>query len=68
MPPRPKEVLSKLQKIGFEIKRTSGSHIVLRHPDGRQTYIAMHTKDLPEGTFRAILKQAEISKDEFDLL
>ena len=66
MPYKPKEILSKLLKLGFlEIKR-SGSHIVLRHPDGRQTYLAIHTKDIPEGTFKAILKQAQISKSIFD--
>ena len=51
MPYSAKEVLAKLLKAGFFEKRQSGSHIVLRHPDGRQTYIAMHTKDIPEGTY-----------------
>ncbi|HOV93070.1 MAG TPA: type II toxin-antitoxin system HicA family toxin [Candidatus Kapabacteria bacterium] len=36
MPYKPNEVLSKLQKAGFEIKRQNGSHIILRHKDGRQ--------------------------------
>jgi predicted RNA binding protein YcfA (HicA-like mRNA interferase family) len=39
--------------------------VVLRHPDGRQTYIAIHTKDVPRGTFRSILKQAKLTEDEF---
>ena len=65
MPYKASEVLSKLLKIGFEKKRQSGSHIILRHEDGRQTYISIHTKDIPEGTFRAILKQAGISIDDF---
>jgi predicted RNA binding protein YcfA (HicA-like mRNA interferase family) len=54
MPYQPKEVLNKLLKAGFVIKRKSGSHVVLRHSDGRQTYVAMHTKDIPEGTFKKI--------------
>ncbi|MFA5805081.1 MAG: type II toxin-antitoxin system HicA family toxin [Melioribacteraceae bacterium] len=58
MPYTAKEVLSKLLRAGFVIKRQSGSHIIIRHPDGRQSYIAMHTKDVPEGTFRKILKQS----------
>lgn len=65
MPYTAKEVLNKLLKAGFIIKRQSGSHIILRHYDGRQTYVAMHTKDIPEGTFRKILKQSQISFEDF---
>lgn len=65
MPYTAKEVLNKLLKAGFIIKRQSGSHIILRHNDGRQTYVAMHTKDIPEGTFRKILKQAQITFEDF---
>jgi predicted RNA binding protein YcfA (HicA-like mRNA interferase family) len=65
---RPREVLSKLQRAGFEVKRQSGSHAVLRHPDGRQTYVSMHTKDMPEGTLRSILKQAGLTFEEFKAL
>ncbi len=65
MPFKAKEVLQRLQRVGFIIRRQSGSHVVLRHPDGRQTYVAMHTKDVPMGTFRSILKQAEMTEEEF---
>jgi predicted RNA binding protein YcfA (HicA-like mRNA interferase family) len=68
MPYKSDEVLRKLKRAGFVEKRRSGSHIVLRHPDGRQTYVAMHPGDIPSGTFRSILKQAGISEDEFKLL
>lgn len=68
MPYTAKEVLGKLLKAGFVIKRQSGSHIIIRHPDGRQSYIAMHTKDIPEGTFRKILKQFNITIEEFKKL
>ena len=47
-----------MQRAGFVIKRQSGSHLVLRHADGRQTYVAMHPGDIPSGTFRFILKQS----------
>ena len=60
-----KEVLRKLKRAGFEERRQSGSHLVLRHNDGRQTYLPMHTGDVPAGTFRSILKQASITEDEF---
>ncbi|MDI6803250.1 MAG: type II toxin-antitoxin system HicA family toxin [Bacteroidota bacterium] len=65
MPYSAKEVLQKLQRAGFEVRRQSGSHIILRHAEGRQTYVAMHTGDIPIGTFRKILKQANITEEEF---
>ena len=69
MPYKAREVLGALQRAGFVIRRrTKGSHVVLRHPDGRQTYVAMHTKDVPTGTFRSILKQAHLTEEEFKRL
>lgn len=65
MPYSAREVLAKLRRAGFDEVRQSGSHKVLRHPDGRQTYVAMHTGDVPEGTFRKILKQAGMSLEQF---
>jgi predicted RNA binding protein YcfA (HicA-like mRNA interferase family) len=68
MPYKSDEVLRKLKRAGFVEKRRAGSHIVLRHPDGRQTYVAMHPGDVPSGTFRSILKQSGIGEDKFKLL
>lgn len=65
MPFKAREVLAKLQRAGFVVKRQSGSHVVLRHADGRQTYVAMHPGDIPQGTFRAILKQSGITEADF---
>ena len=65
MPYKAREVLAKLQRAGFVIKRQSGSHVVLRHPNGRQTYVAMHPGDIPTGTFRSILKQSGQTEEEF---
>jgi predicted RNA binding protein YcfA (HicA-like mRNA interferase family) len=68
MPYKSDEVLRKLKRAGFVEKRRAGSHIVLRHPDGRQTYVAMHPGDIPSGTFRSILKQAGLDEGAFKLL
>ena len=65
MPFKAKEVLLRLQRAGFEVRRQSGSHAVLRHTDGRQTYVPMHTGDVPSGTFRSILKQAGLTEAAF---
>jgi predicted RNA binding protein YcfA (HicA-like mRNA interferase family) len=65
MPFKAKEVLRRLESAGFAVRRQSGSHKVLRHPDGRQTYVPMHPGDIPSGTFRSILRQAGLTEDEF---
>lgn len=68
MPYSAREVLARLIRAGFVEVRQSGSHKVLRHPDGRQTYVAMHPGALPTGTFRKILKQAGLSEEQFRAL
>ena len=65
MPYKAREAQAKLQRAGSVIRLQSGSHAVLRHPDGRQTYVAMHPGDIPTGTFRAMLKQASLSEEAF---
>ena len=65
MPYKAREVLAKLQTAGFEVRRQSGSHVVLRDTKGRQTYVAMHPGDVPPGTLRAILRQAGLTEEEF---
>jgi len=65
MPYSAREVLAKLLRVGFVEVRQAGSHKVLRHADGRQTYVAMHPGTLPTGTFRKILKQAGLTEEQF---
>lgn len=68
MPFKARELLAKLQRAGFVVKRQSGSHVVLRHPNGRQTYVAMHPGDIPNGTLRAIARQSGLSEEELHRL
>jgi predicted RNA binding protein YcfA (HicA-like mRNA interferase family) len=44
MPFTPREVVAKLNRAGFVEVRQTGSHLFLRHPDGRTTFVAMHTR------------------------
>lgn len=62
-----KEMIAALQRAGFVIRRTKGSHHFLRHRDDptRETVVALHSGDLPQGTLSEILKQARLSRDEF---
>ena len=65
MPYTAREILARLKRAGFEEVRQSRSHLILRHPDGRMTFVAMHRRDVPVGTFRKILKQAKLTEEEF---
>ncbi len=65
MPFTPHEVLARLKRAGFKEVRQTGSHVFLRHPDGRLTFVAMHRGDIPAGTMHKILKQARLTEDQF---
>lgn len=59
----PRKILSALAKAGFEIDHVTGSHYILFNElNGRRVVVPFHTKDLPKGTLRAILKSAGLSE------
>jgi len=62
-----REIVIVLKKFGFEFYRqAAGSHEIWYNPKtNRFITIPNHTGDMPEGTLRAILKQAGISPDDF---
>jgi predicted RNA binding protein YcfA (HicA-like mRNA interferase family) len=64
---RYREVIQKLKQFGFEFDRqAAGSHeIWFNAGANRYTTVPNHPGDMPEGTLRAILKQAGIEVDDF---
>jgi predicted RNA binding protein YcfA (HicA-like mRNA interferase family) len=62
-----RKIVSLLKKFGFEFYRqAAGSHEIWYNPlTNRYTTIPNNTGDMPEGTLRAILKQAGISPENF---
>ena len=64
---RYREIVQRLRRLGFEFRRqAAGSHEIWFNPTtGRFTTIPNHPGDLPEGTLRAILRQAGVSPEEF---
>jgi len=64
-----KDVLKALKKLGFVKISQKGSHIKLRGLiDGKlQTVIVPNHKQIAIGTFSSILKQADITKVEFEM-
>ncbi|WKZ60590.1 MAG: type II toxin-antitoxin system HicA family toxin [Cyclobacteriaceae bacterium] len=58
-----KAVIKLLEERGFVLHRVKGSHHIFKSHDGsKRVIVPMHNRDLPKGTFYAILKQAGIDK------
>ena len=56
-----------LRHLGFVLIRQKGSHAYFRHVDGRATVVPMHRgEDLGRGLIRAILRDIELSPEEFE--
>ncbi len=67
-PMKPEQLMKKLKKAGFQFDRQAkGSHEIWYNPKTKKrTTIPNHPgKELPLGTLRAIIKQTELSTDEF---
>ena len=63
---KPAELVRLLERLGFQRIRQKGSHLYLRHPDGRATVVPMHKgADLPPGLLRSILQDVELTRDAF---
>jgi len=62
-----KELVSFLEKIGFNIIRTKGSHVRLKSEEGKYTTVPIHSnKELPKGLLRKIIREdLEIELEEF---
>ena len=70
MPPVPAirgdRVVKALEKAGFKIARVTGSHHIMRHPDGRGTTVPVHPgREVAKGTLRGILDDVGMNIAEF---
>ena len=60
-----REILKVLTKFyGFSIERQSGSHIQLKHPDGRRLTVPRHDP-IKVGVIKSIIEQAKTTQEEF---
>ena len=64
---RYRDLARKLRACGFQFdSQAAGSHEIWYNPStNRYTTLPNHPGDVPEGTLRAILKQAGIAPDIF---
>jgi len=65
-----RKVIRALENIGFRQIRQKGSHLFMRHPDGRTTLIPIHPGEkIGKGMIRKIINDAELTRDTwFELI
>lgn len=63
---KPKRLIGIFLKIGYVITVQRGSHVKLKSDKADlAVIIPLHTKDLSRGFLKTILKQADISEEDF---
>ncbi len=60
-----RETVAALQKLGFTVRRTHGSHIVIRRDKPFSQTVVPNHKELDTGTLRAILRHVGITPEQF---
>ena len=71
MPPLPiiksREVVKALLRGGFYIHHQTGSHARLLHRIRTELRVTVpvHSRDMPKGTLRRVIKQAGLTVEEF---
>ena len=63
-----KRLVKALQRKGWYIDRTRGSHTIMRNDDkpGTKIVVPIHASPIKPGTLSHILKKAEISREELE--
>ena len=62
-----RKIVKRLKALGFAFDRqAAGSHEIWYNEEtDRYTTVLNHPGDIPEGTLRAILREAGIARDDF---
>jgi predicted RNA binding protein YcfA (HicA-like mRNA interferase family) len=61
-----KKIIKILSALGFRIVRKRGSHVVMKHSDGRITVVPVHPgEEIGTGLLLKIIKDTGLSRDEF---
>ena len=65
-PVKPEKIIKALEKLGFQKVRQKGSHIVMKHPDGRITVVPFHKgEEIGRGLLKEIINDVRINREEF---
>lgn len=65
---KPKQLIALLYTLGFEERDAQGSHTLFKHPDGRTTTVAVKSKEIGRGLLRKILRDIDLSVEEYEEL
>ena len=60
-----KDCIKALKKIGFYQKRRESSHVILRRDNPFAQIVVPDHQQLAKGTLRAIIRDADLSIEEF---
>ena len=61
-----RQLIKKFEKLGFVKDHQTGSHVIMYNPTTkRRAVIPYHVRDLPRGTLSAILRESQVSREEF---
>ena len=60
-----RQCVKALKKAGFYFKRQESSHIILRRDAPFAQVVVPDHKELDRGTLRAIIRQSDLTVDEF---
>jgi len=60
-----RDCVDALKRAGFRVRRQSVSHIVMRRDEPFAQVVVPDHKELDRGTLRGILRQADLSIDDF---
>lgn len=63
---KPREVVARLERLGFSEVRQRGSHKQFRHADGRATTVPMHAgRDISPILLRQICRDIGMAAEDF---
>ena len=69
MPPvpilTPKEVIKIFQKLGWEISRQKGSHIIMTKPGNIASLSIPNHNEVARGTLRSLISKAGLTTEDF---
>ena len=62
---KPREVVKAFEKLGWEVARKRGSHIILTRKGHIATLSIPNHPEVARGTLRRLIARADITVDEF---
>ena len=64
-----REVISVLEKVGFQLTRQSGSHMIFKNAAGKRATVPFHSaKTLHPKVLKSILRDANLSIEDLEKL